>query len=401
MDENVVECVFCHKSSGSVIMFLEQTLKKCKDILKLRQKYKLKYKDVVLPGEEMEGGYHRECYKTFTALMKIYNENSDVTPKASTDRSTSSLPSTSHITPRSAEQEASTSMAREVHDNVSDLNSTLEENLTEHDETVENNPKICVFCNLKRKKHRSKVQPLHESDTESLKSSIIDSVKDREEHKDLYQRLINYHAPKIYYHTVCRVDFNNKIKLSTKQTVESSWHERRHCHQRAFERIRQYIQENVIEKGRCFFLNALHRQYIELLETDPEGNTEKINSTFTSQHLQDKITLHFQNDIKFITTHNKKLIAPKYLSVIDEQSYEHLQDEDILERAALLLRKKVLSTKLNKLPEKISTQDLIKGETTSPEKWLDFYHVLLNGCSSRKNSTKRLRIAQSFNEDVI
>lgn len=57
--EDSVHCVLCHESSGNVTLFLEKIKLKtveCKSILKSRQKYKLKDKDVVLLSAEMEGG---------------------------------------------------------------------------------------------------------------------------------------------------------------------------------------------------------------------------------------------------------------------------------------------------------------------------------------------------------
>lgn len=51
---------------------MDETLKKCQVILKQRKILNLKYKDVVLPVELFESGYHRHCYKSFTGLMKKY-----------------------------------------------------------------------------------------------------------------------------------------------------------------------------------------------------------------------------------------------------------------------------------------------------------------------------------------
>ncbi|GBP91551.1 hypothetical protein EVAR_66777_1 [Eumeta japonica] len=57
---------------------------------------------------------------------------------------------------------------------------------------------------------------------------------------------------------------------------------------------------------------------------------------------------------------NKKLIAPKHVSVIDEEFLNNLKDEDILNRAALILRKSVLQMEKKKLPNNLSVQDLKK-----------------------------------------
>ncbi|GFQ74636.1 mediator of RNA polymerase II transcription subunit 30 [Trichonephila clavata] len=50
----------------------EETLRKCRTVLKIRKKCNLKYKDIILPDEYIGSGYHRECYKAFTGVMKKY-----------------------------------------------------------------------------------------------------------------------------------------------------------------------------------------------------------------------------------------------------------------------------------------------------------------------------------------
>lgn len=65
-------CFVCHKSDEDLIQFSPDTWKKCQTILKLRQFHKLKYKDIILPNEYTDNGYHRACYKAFTGLMKKY-----------------------------------------------------------------------------------------------------------------------------------------------------------------------------------------------------------------------------------------------------------------------------------------------------------------------------------------
>ena len=69
---NLLNCVFCNNSDQNLILFTEETLKKCKIILKLRKGHKLKFKNVVLPVELFESDYHRQFYKSFTGLMKKY-----------------------------------------------------------------------------------------------------------------------------------------------------------------------------------------------------------------------------------------------------------------------------------------------------------------------------------------
>ncbi|GFR07011.1 hypothetical protein TNCT_628861 [Trichonephila clavata] len=70
--ENTLICFVCNKSDGKIILFSEETLRKCRTVLKIRKKYNLKYKDIILPDEYIGNGYHRQCYKAFTGVMKKY-----------------------------------------------------------------------------------------------------------------------------------------------------------------------------------------------------------------------------------------------------------------------------------------------------------------------------------------
>lgn len=65
-------CVFCKYSDENLILFTEETLKKCRVVLKHRIEHNLKFKDVVLPGDLFESDYHRQCYKSLTGLNKKY-----------------------------------------------------------------------------------------------------------------------------------------------------------------------------------------------------------------------------------------------------------------------------------------------------------------------------------------
>ncbi|XP_035456475.2 anoctamin-5 isoform X2 [Spodoptera frugiperda] len=64
-----LKCVFCQKYDESLILFTDETLKKCRVILKHRKIHNLKYKDVMLPTNALEAGFHRRCYKSFTGLV--------------------------------------------------------------------------------------------------------------------------------------------------------------------------------------------------------------------------------------------------------------------------------------------------------------------------------------------
>ncbi|CAG5019589.1 unnamed protein product [Parnassius apollo] len=244
---------------------------------------------------------------------------------------------------------------------------------------------------------------LHEADTNKLKSSVLPNIEGQDEFTELLNRLENFSSPKIHYHTECRVDFNNKISLLKKPFSKSDWHFHREYHQLAFDEISVIIEEDIIKKGRCHLLIHLHELYIDSLEKIFQDNSVEMNVTFTAQHLEEKILKQFSYDIKSFIVHNKKIIAPKFLHMIDYTMLENLQTENILQKAALILRETIWQIEMKKLPAKnITAQDLISGEASIPQQLLNFYFTLLGGANQkRKNSLKCNRQVRSYCQDVI
>ncbi|CAH2103950.1 unnamed protein product [Euphydryas editha] len=115
---SLVNCVFCKDSDVSLILFAQETLKRCQVILKHRKEHNLKFKDVVLPGDLFESGYHRQCYKSFTGLNKKYflpksksiiKSNSEEKLSNITENSSVESSTTVELDIASIEPEASTS----------------------------------------------------------------------------------------------------------------------------------------------------------------------------------------------------------------------------------------------------------------------------------------------------
>ncbi|KAK9876484.1 hypothetical protein WA026_012796 [Henosepilachna vigintioctopunctata] len=71
-----LKCVICaSEQDKKVLLFSEETLKKCRCVLDLRKHHNLKYKDVILPSDLYDCGYHRSCYRVFTAIkLKFYEK---------------------------------------------------------------------------------------------------------------------------------------------------------------------------------------------------------------------------------------------------------------------------------------------------------------------------------------
>ncbi|KAK9872028.1 hypothetical protein WA026_015277 [Henosepilachna vigintioctopunctata] len=265
------------------------------------------------------------------------------------------------------------------HENIIPLENL---NLDESDVSMESNVGsgtaniICIFCDRKTKKHRNKRQPLHRTEKAKFLSSIL---QENDSSPDLLQKVENCAHSNIFYHHICQAHFTNKMK-SNKKATKGIWHENRHNHQIAFSELSLFIKENLL---------------LRIFRENKEDN-EKVSSHFTPQHLEDKIIDSFSKEVKFFFIHNEKLLAPKYLISIDDQSFESLQDEDILQKAAFLLRKLVKHIPLKKLPENITLQNLKEGEVSVPQALSKFCFTLISGGNQiRKKERKCIRQVQS------
>lgn len=81
---------------------------------------------------------------------------------------------------------------------------------------------------------------------------------------------------------------------------------------------------------------------------------------------------------KIMSMHNKRIFMPKNRA-IDDSLFSLLKETDILQKAALILRRKILNIKKKQLPENLKTTDLLTGECSLPQKITDFYLKLLGG----------------------
>nr|XP_046473658.1 uncharacterized protein LOC124214934 isoform X2 [Neodiprion pinetum] len=385
-DEKIV-CFVCKKSDEHIIIFSEETLKKCQTILKLRKIHNLKYRDIILPSEYTESGYHRVCYKSVSTESPTTSQPAPICE--SIDLQSATL------------QDISDVFEPEVSDNnfvSQDVNISTDNIAGKNDNEV-----VCIFCNKKKKKVRSRMLPLHAADVQQFKDSVKPNIESHKEFTDFSNKLDNFSGSKIYYHTECRVDFNNKLSSLKATPSKKEWHYHREYHQTVFNEISTIIKEDVIKKGRCFLLVYLHESYIDLLEKIFQENSIQMTATFTAHHLEEKILKVFSKDIKFFTVRNKKILAPKYLEAIDDSVLDNLQQENILRKSALILRKIILQIEKIKLPTKnITSQHLISGEVSIPEELSDFYSTLLGGCNQkRKTGQKCSRLVRSYCQDVI
>lgn len=61
---------------------------------------------------------------------------------------------------------------------------------------------------------------------------------------------------------------------------------------------------------------------------------------------------------------NKSILVPRGMTIFN---YSQMKDEDVLNRAAFILRKHILDLKVQKVGTNIHAEDLMRGECELPE----------------------------------
>lgn len=83
-------------------------------------------------------------------------------------------------------------------------------------------------------------------------------------------------------------------------------------------------------------------------------------------------------------------------------SLNELKNNSELPNVAQILRRKILNIKKKTLPENLSTEDLIKGECSLPNKLINFITHLVGGPDiRRRNSNETHRKVESLASDLV
>lgn len=255
--------------------------------------------------------------------------------------------------------------------------------------------KLCVFCTNKYKRVKGRFQALHSSE----KESFMQALRAFGENNEFNKKVSNIESPIIYYHNSCRtialytLQQENKVMRSPKKT----W---KYYHQQAFDEMKILIVEEVINKKRCFSFTYLCKYYSELLKASLEENGESTDYSFSTQRFGDKLLNTF-DDIKIVKKDRKNYVTLKN-DTIDVKMCELLEEEEILQKAALILRQSIFNINKNNLPDDITTAHLINGECQIPKHVFDFYSFLLGGYKRRRRtSTNCIRKVNSLAYDLI
>ncbi|KAH9642117.1 hypothetical protein HF086_007427 [Spodoptera exigua] len=290
-NEKLIKCVFCKDTTGKVITFVEDRLKKCKEVLQIRANFKLKYNSVQLPEQINDtDGYHRNCYNSFTALMAKYRNLSEINFSSAVDLpSTSSSASTSNTevsVQTTLSDETSENSHTEV--NVQDIdtsNTTILPDSLVNVETNSNVLRVCFFCGKDRKQSKGKPQTLHSSNDAKIYQKIAEWMT-KLSNQELLDKIEHLRSKSeiIYYHHSCELGYLNDYNKVIADNPRTSWHDNRSIHQTIFNHIVSLIEEEVVNNKNCLLLSHLCDEYNDELKLQSQSEV----NLMTNNYLENK-----------------------------------------------------------------------------------------------------------------
>lgn len=379
-------CVICGKyRDDKLALFTEQTLEKCKSVLSVRNAHNLKYRGLCLPTAVDEiSGYHSGCYRNFTAVAKKYFDQS---PSILLGNSPEEIPNHG--------QEPSASSLRQIpmepSQDVSNNSST------------QGTSKVSIFCGNERKTVKRKLQKLCIGKKDSLHTikKYASEIHDLEMLKKIEGCETSNEVP---YHCTCRYAYEYKSSVQNRQ--KTTWHTSREQHKQAFDKLADYLKNEIVEGRRSIFFSSLCSVYTEIFSQISGDNVETGSDlSFSEQHLEKKIKSKFCNQVKIVIMHHRKIVvsAEGIDNHIDESIFKSLEEEDVLQRAALILKRDLSSTVKDELPENLPFKDdVLKGERSTPQSLEKFYSTVMGGLDCRRrNNPVHLRKVTSLCQDLI
>lgn len=191
----------------------------------------------------------------------------------------------------------------------------------------------------------------------SQSKDLVQTVKEFSDDNDFYEKVSKVTSPLVFYHNSCKtiaiytLQSQNKVIKSLQKN--KSW---KYYHQQAFNEMKMFFSEEVINKKRCFPFTYLCKYYAEFLE-------------------------------EVLEEHNEQ---------------EILEETEILQKAVSILRETILNMKKNDIPGNIASLNSLNGECEIPKHVSEFYCFLLGGYKHRRRtSTNFIRKVDSLAEDLI
>lgn len=155
------------------------------------------------------------------------------------------------------------------------------------------------------------------------------------------------------------------------------------------------MSEKIISRNESQFLDFLKSLFIEFsanIDQNAPVNMEPYD-------LESRLLRTFPKTINVVSMKGKKIVKP-YNGILLQNDLNDLEDEDVLDRAVLILRRRIHNIDRERLPRDLTPAALIKGECKIPQSLINFYSKIISKKYPAKISSSVERFAKSFLEDL-
>ncbi|KAG5887454.1 hypothetical protein JTB14_017310 [Gonioctena quinquepunctata] len=255
------------------------------------------------------------------------------------------------------------------------------------------NTSTCLFCNCARKNSGKKKQNL----TFPQSGQVTEKIKQIARKIDDSQILSKLENQAIAYHQSCYAMYLTKERRSTQEQKDSSNQKYRYIHKLAFESLKTFIVEEVIENNKVIYFAQLFRRYQALLLEFGESEIDfDFIKDYRAEMLQKKIEKIFGDRVTIEASSGPRHQKIIYKTDIDIsimanntkllESKEDHKYEDV----AYDLRNCIKNIDSHPLPRRLTADDIIRGECEIPEELFNFIQNLVSGpnfCEKNADST--------------
>lgn len=256
--------------------------------------------------------------------------------------------------------------------------------------------RVCLFCNKSTKWKNNVREDLSNVVTNNAAQTILTDATDLNDSVVLAKvSAIDMCAKEACYHRSCLKVYHSKAQrcLSDKVTVDEKKLDGMAC-----QAICSYVATSVIGNNRIESLVSIYKRYELICEESQEIPFG------TAYYLKSKLENHFGTRLQFSSSSKKSgmIVYNSDLASTTLNEVFNFEDseEGIVQKAAMILRKKLKSVESPKLPDQFTMDDLIRNQVSAPALVTDFFKTLYSG-PNKPVQESIVRKAKSSSDDAL
>lgn len=258
-------------------------------------------------------------------------------------------------------------------------------------ENLDSSQTECIFCDRNQRRRKGLSKNTVKATTDSMKKRII-AILEFGNRTEKVHKVRN--SKSISYHSSCFAEYEHKLfyenRVKTTSNPLNIWATSRLAHEKSFEAIKKFVNENVVDGREVHSLRDVYQLYSSLFDEEFAKHQPTLCSTsYTRQHLCTRLLNAIPNLTKTVYK-QRTFIHRNDLDLCEILASGFRLEDDLLAQiksVAFEIRKRVLSQEKRYLPKhNISVENIYEGECAIPKELYTFISCLAKG---PKNSTKQ------------